>query len=115
MGKMIKLSKFYYYRSEMVEMRRRRSLLLPILLCFPWLSIAVVAVAGNEEDEEGDETFVASVKEEATLVEMSTLNNESEMVQGNALCKVMQDVLKDVEFSPQCPVKMDPQRRKHVD
>ncbi|KAL6006350.1 hypothetical protein ACLOJK_037301 [Asimina triloba] len=52
----------------------------------------------------GDETFVASLNEEAILVETGTLSSESEM-----------DVLEDVESSPQCPIKMDPQRRRHID
>ncbi|KAL6005838.1 hypothetical protein ACLOJK_041721 [Asimina triloba] len=65
--------------------------------------------------KEGDKTFMASLNEEVTLIENGTLSSGSEMVYENTLFRVMQDVLEDVESLPQCPVRVDPQRRRYID
>ena len=52
----------------------------------------VSALVLVESQEEGDETSMASL-EKATLIEKGTLSDGSEMMHGNALCMVAEDVL----------------------
>lgn len=80
---------------------------------------ALVLVDGQEE---GDKTFMASLKDEASLSEEATFCEkgslrgvQGEVVRGNALKMVTQDVLEGVESSPRCMVRVVPPGIKHID